>query len=317
MLWFRSTPLPDPASDPHVLRIRPSPGYGDHLMNAAVIEGLKAERPELRIFLAARHPELFRHNPHVERVLDGPRLQKHDPGLYETFKWLRPRQPDQRRLQVEGHLIDDLYTATGVAVRERPRQPRIYLTPAEERWGEARVSRLPGPRIAVVPFGKGTVRLPNKVYPAEQWEALTRTLGQMAGTLLHLGTRKEGPLAHGARDFRDIGYRRMAAVLRHCDLLVTHVSGIMHLAAAVRTPAVVIYGAAEHPAISGYPWNYNLYTPIECGPCWLETSCAHHSCMRSLSPARVAEEVRAVLRGERQPGELNFPARILRDGHSD
>lgn len=311
MFWFRSQPLPDPASDPNILRLRPSPGYGDHLMNAAVIEGLKAERPELRIFLAARHPELFLHNPHLERVLDGPRLQKRDPELYATFKWLRPRQPTQRQLQISGHLIDDLYAATGVTVKERPRIPRIYLTPQEERWGEARVAKLPGPRVAIVPFGKGTVRLPNKVYPADQWEALAHGLGEVAGSLLHFGTRREGPLAPGALDFRDIGYRKMGAVLRHCDLLVTHVSGVMHLAAAVKTPAVVIYGAAEHPAISGYPWNYNLYTPIECGPCWLESPCNHHSCMRSLRPETVVQEVRAVLRGERRPGELHFPAQVM------
>lgn len=316
MLWFRSPPLPDPAADPNVLRLRPSPGFGDHLMNSAVIEGLKAERPELRIFVAARHPELFHHNPHVERVLDGPRLQKREPGIYETFRWLRPRQPEERRLQVSGHLIDDLYGATGIPVRERPHQPRIYLTPAESRWAERRLCRLPRPRIALVPFGKGAVRLPNKVYPAAQWSALARQLGALGGSRLHLGTRSEGPLAPDALDFRDIGYRKMAAVLEHCDLLITHVSGVMHLAAAVRTPAVVLYGAAEHPAISGYPWNYNLYTPIECGPCWLEEPCSHQSCMRALTPERVAAEVQAILAGERRPGELRFPAPLLSADHS-
>jgi heptosyltransferase-2 len=101
----------------------------------------------------------------------------------------------------------------------------------------------------------------------------------------------------GALEFRDIGYRKTAGVLRHCDLLVTHVGGIMHLAAALRVPAVVLYGAAEHPAISGYPWNRNVYIPIECGPCWMRDPCSHLSCMRRLTPEMAMAEVRTAVAG--------------------
>ncbi|HEU4752703.1 MAG TPA: glycosyltransferase family 9 protein, partial [Armatimonadota bacterium] len=124
---------------------------------------------------------------------------------------------------------------------------------------------------------------------------LAQRLVGRAGSVLHLGSSREGPVAPGARDFRDLGYRRTASVLRQCDLLITHVSGIMHLAAAVRAPTIALYGAAEHPAISGYPWNRNLYVPVECGPCWMETPCSHHTCMRRLTPDMVMEEVEKAL----------------------
>lgn len=301
MRWPWQSPAPD---DSHLLRLRPPSGFGDHLMLSAVIEGLKAERPELRIHVAASHPELYRHNPHVEVVRYEGRMKKWRSAELERYLCVYFRPPDQRRfntpeeerLQVARHLIDDMYDRVGIPLRARPRQPRIYLSTAEQEFRARELEALPHPRIAIVPFGKSTVRLPNKIYPADQWTELTRLLRGLGGTLLHLGTRREGPLAEGARDFRDIGYRHTAAVLQHCDLLITHVSGIMHLAAAVRTPAVVLYGAAEHPAISGYPWNRNLYIPIECGPCWLESPCDHHSCMKQLTPERVLREVREALR---------------------
>jgi ADP-heptose:LPS heptosyltransferase len=271
-------------------------GFGDHLMLSAVIEGLKAERPELRIRLAANHPELFYHNPHVEEVLYEGQLKKFNRPLLERYVRTQFRPPTERYLQISGHLIDDMYARVGVPLAQRPHQPRIYLTERELAYDQRRLERLPRPRIAVVPNGKPRVRLPNKVYPADQWAELSAMLLSEAGTVIQLGSRQDGPLLQGAADYRDIGYRRTAAVLRHCDLLVTHVSGIMHLAAAVDTPAVVLYGAAEHPAISGYPQNRNLYVPIECGPCWMETPCDHHSCMRQLTPGRVMEEIRDVLR---------------------
>lgn len=288
--WQRTDP-----DEPNILRLRPPSGFGDHLMLSAVIEGLKAERPELRIHVAASHPELFRHNPHVERALYEGRLKKWRPNELERYVRVHFRPPEARHLQVSGHLIDDMYARVGIPLRERPRQPRIYLSEQERQFRASQIEALPRPRIAIVPFGKSTVRLPNKIYPADQWTELTRLLTGIGGTLLHLGTRREGPLAQGAEDYRDIGYRHTASVLQRCDLLITHVSGIMHLAAAVRTPAVVLYGAAEHPAISGYPWNRNLYVPIDCGPCWLETPCDHHSCMKQLTPERALAEVRAAL----------------------
>lgn len=293
MLWpWQRAVLPD---FPNVLRLRPPNGFGDHLMLSAVIEGIKAERPELRIRVAANHPELFLHNPHVEEALYEGRLKKRDPKLLERYTRTYFRPPQERYLQLTGHLIDDMYARAGIELRDRPHQPRIYLTDAELKFRERQIEALPRPRIAIVPFGKSSVRLPNKIYPADQWSALTQLLGTLEGSRVHLGTRAEGPLAEGAVDLRDIGYRHMASVLRRCDLLITHVSGIMHLAAAVRTPALVLYGAAEHPAISGYPWNRNLYTPIECGPCWMEEPCSHHSCMRGLTPQVVLAEVRDML----------------------
>ncbi|MCC2672624.1 MAG: hypothetical protein K0Q72_5096, partial [Armatimonadetes bacterium] len=230
MIWPWKAPLPDA---PDVLRLRPPNGFGDHLMLSAVIEGLKAERPELRIRIAANHPELFDHNPRVEEALYEGRLKKRDPARLERYLKVTFRPPQERYLQVTGHLIDDMYRRVGIELKEHPRQPRIYLTERELGFRAPQVERLARPRIAIVPFGKSSVRLPNKIYPADQWTALTRELGKIGGSLVHLGTREEGPLAEGAVDFRDVGYRNMASVLRRCDVVVTHVSGIMHLAAAV------------------------------------------------------------------------------------
>jgi ADP-heptose:LPS heptosyltransferase len=297
--WLRKPRVPKEPGNGRLLRLRAPSGFGDHLMVSAVIEGLRAEHPELRIQVLGRHPELFLHNPHVEEALDIKRVRKENPDLIEEFIHATHRPPEARYLQVSGHLIDDIYDVTGIPVAKRPRQPRIYLTAEELAFEQRRLEALPHPRIAIAPWGKGSVVLPNKLYPDDQWLELGHLLTSTFPSVLHLGTKKEGPLIKGALDFRDLGFRATASLLRRCDLLVTHVGGVMHLAAAVRTPAVVLYGAAEHPAISGYPWNRNLYVPIECGPCWSREPCAHHSCMRQLTPQRVIGEIACALAAER------------------
>jgi ADP-heptose:LPS heptosyltransferase len=49
----------------------------------------------------------------------------------------------------------------------------------------------------------------------------------------------------------------------------------MHIAAAVGTPAVVIDGGYSNPVCTGYPGNVDLYSPVECVPCWLRTPCPY------------------------------------------
>jgi ADP-heptose:LPS heptosyltransferase len=300
MGWFKWRPRARPTHHA-VLRLRPSSGFGDHLMLSAVLEGIRAERPEISVHVAAIHPEIFWHNPHVESVVLLNHLARQGRERLEEYLHVHPRPPEERHAPGVAHLIDDMYRCVGIAVAGRPHQPRIYLTARERRFRRGILEGLARPRIAIVPHGNRRALLPNKLYPAAQWEAVAHRLGDLGGALVQLGTADDGPLLPGAVDMMDIGFRRTAAVLERCDLLVTPVGGIMHLAAAVGTPAVVLYGAAEHPEVSGYPQNRNLYVPIECGPCWMRTPCSHHSCMKRLEPEIVVEEVRAALAGAPLP----------------
>jgi ADP-heptose:LPS heptosyltransferase len=283
--------------DPRVLRLRPDWGFGDHLMLSAIIEGIAAERPDLRIAVAADRPEIFARNPHVAVLHAVRTLRRRDPVELARYREVTRRPPEARRFQTSGHLLDDMYASIGVALRERPHQPRLYLGWLERHFRARTLRALPRPRIAISAHGVPDVKLPNKIYPPDRWPALATALASLGGSVLQLGSRSEGPLLPHALDWRDLGYRRTAAVLARCDVLVTHVGGLMHLGAAMGVPAVVLYGAAEHPAVSGYPWNRNLYTPIVCGPCWLTTPCGHHSCMRRLAVDVVLAEVRAALAG--------------------
>lgn len=266
-------------------------------MLSAVLERLPAERPDVEVVIAANHPEIFENNPRVLHCVAEKDLKRRAPAELESFQQMRFRQPEERRGQLAGHLIDDMAACLGLT--PGPHCPSIYLTEEEEDEGMRLAPSCGWLRVAVAPFGKTNVRLPNKIYPADQWSRLGELLAPRDLQILQLGASDEGPLLEGAGDYRDLGYRATAALLKQCDLLVTHVGGLMHLARAVGLRSVVLYGAAEHPAISGYPENRNLYVPIECGPCWMEEQCDHHSCMRRLTPEIVLEAVLDELRAGR------------------
>src|SRR5256885_14989805 len=98
-------------------------GQGSPHMLPAILAALKAEHPTLRIRLAAAHPEIFRHNPHVEEVLSVHRLGRKHPERLARYLEVVRRPPEARYLQVSGHLLDDMYDCIGIPLKERPRQP--------------------------------------------------------------------------------------------------------------------------------------------------------------------------------------------------
>jgi hypothetical protein len=60
----------------------------------------------------------------------------------------------------------------------------------------------------------------------------------------------------------------------------------------------VIYGGYEHPDCSTYPGNINLYSPVECSPCWLRTPCpVGKKCLHQITPDQVEAAVDRLLAG--------------------
>jgi ADP-heptose:LPS heptosyltransferase len=83
------------------------------------------------------------------------------------------------------------------------------------------------------------------------------------------------------------------AAIAAADLLVVPDSGPMHIAAAVGTPSVVIYGGYTDPECTGYAGNINLYSPVPCAPCWLRSPCPYDKkCLHQILPNQVEAAVK-------------------------
>ncbi len=90
----------------------------------------------------------------------------------------------------------------------------------------------------------------------------------------------------------------LIALLRRIDLLVTVDSGPMHLAAALGTPLVALFGATDPRLIGPYGGDgVVLRVPLPCSPC-SKRRCqieADRLCMRSISVEEVTEAASALL----------------------
>lgn len=95
----------------------------------------------------------------------------------------------------------------------------------------------------------------------------------------------------------------LTELLRRCAALVTNDSGPMHIAAAVGTPVVALFGATD-PALTG-PYSHGgihhkiVRSGVACSPC-LKPHC-HHTprmeCMTKIEPPQVLRELQSALKG--------------------
>ena len=121
---------------------------------------------------------------------------------------------------------------------------------------------------------------------------------------------------------------QLAAVLREAALVIGADSGVMHLAAAVQTPQIALFGPSNHEAWA--PWAPQaeiapviLRSGVACSPCSYvgqrigqREGCPARTCMHLITTAEVIQAARSLLKGERvvaQPARTS-PHTAQRDG---
>jgi lipopolysaccharide heptosyltransferase II len=216
------------------------------------------------------------------------------------------------RPEVESRLV--LLAELGILPGGQAEPPRPVFRPPEQarrrvtRWlAEISMGRLPhGPRIAMH-VGAGT---PAKSWPAEHWRALIgRLVERLQAEVVLVGSSSDRTIAQAILGPRPrpsvtdwsgrLGLVELAAALEQADLFVGADSGPAHLAAAVGTPAVVLFSGTNNPR-QWQPCGEHVQVvrhPVECSPCHRRRcGLREHPCMRGLTPGQVAEAVEQMYR---------------------
>jgi heptosyltransferase-2 len=142
-----------------------------------------------------------------------------------------------------------------------------------------------------------------KRWPAEHWAALVDHLSPTndlvilggeseRGLAQSLAERGHGSVASAAGEFSLLG---SAALLRKATAVVAGDTGLMHIATAVRTPVIALYGPGVEQ-FGFFPWQAAarvLERDLYCRPCSAHGSArcpqGHHRCLRDISPTDVAQ----------------------------
>ncbi len=177
-----------------------------------------------------------------------------------------------------------------------PPPGEIYFTPEEQRYGE-----LYRDRVVIEPHIKSGAS-PNKDWGWDNWVTLAGLLLVEGVQVAQLGTDGLRSVK-GIERIRSPSMRAAAAVLANALAAVLPEGGLHHVCAAVRTPAVVIFGGYIAPEVTGYPGHVNIFTggtdyPLGCG---MRSPCLHcHDSLAQIHPAYVFDQLMGLLNEKRR-----------------
>ncbi|MEA2987603.1 MAG: heptosyltransferase [Alphaproteobacteria bacterium] len=214
-------------------------------------------------------------------------------GLINDLRW------GERRLERMIDCMGTLALPKGAVLPADWPRPELVVPPREvAEWLDRRgLAAAPHPIVALAPGAVGR----GKRWPTARYADLARRLAEQGIGIWVLGGPNETPLAReiaaaaGARvqDLTGTDLRDAVIALKAVDAAVTNDSGLMHIAAALGTATVALFG----------PTSPRLWAPLNPLAAALEPPASQPDApvrdrrIEDISPARVFDAVRDALAG--------------------
>ncbi len=202
------------------------------------------------------------------------------------------------------HEIDALFgfaDALGVPYWGGVYPAQAYLAEDSRAWADAELANLPRPCVVL---NVGASRA-YKRWPGEHWAALADSLAAQGAGLVFVGDKRDAALAAQVREMMitshasvvdlagQTGLRPLASVLAACDCVISADTGPMHLAVAVGTPVVALFGGTDPRRHGPYGAGHTaLHNPLPGElPSRRPSDAYGEACMRALLPDDVLRAV--------------------------
>ena len=197
----------------------------------------------------------------------------------------------------------------GLGLRPAVNELELFIPGNHIDAAKQRIEDLTGARLKSAPligFNPGAAFGPAKRWPEEKFAELAEMLCRRTkARILLFGSAADKETAvriigrAGAAASRMIDLTgattliEAMALIGECDVFVTNDSGLMHVAAALRTPLVAIFGSTDHIATGPFSDNaVVIRKPLPCSPC-KKTHCPekHFRCMKLIDSNEVGAAV--------------------------
>lgn len=162
-----------------------------------------------------------------------------------------------------------------------------------------------------VALGVGSTNSRAKRWHAESYAALNDLLqNELKANVALVGAKDELEISHevfaksAKKPIILTGKTNLAeatALLSEIDLLVSNDMGLAHIAPAVGTKTIVIFGPTNEKTTQPIGSEI-IRRQVECAPCMLRSCPIDHRCMTQISPDEVFERVRKIFNAKAQRG---------------
>ncbi len=205
-------------------------------------------------------------------------------------------------------VVNYLETLAPLGVDSRDLSLELSPGPEERAFAEKIMSAWKRENRPVIAFNPGASHAVNRWSPASFAALADLLVNRISAAIIVTGGPEDSDLANEiaarsrVRPFIVAGKATLlqtAAILEHCDALISGDTGPMHMATAVGTPVVALFGAAD-PKRTGPVGNGHRILQAEgvaCVPCG-KRICVNNrtlECMERITPEAVFEAVRTIV----------------------
>ena len=319
---------------PRILVVAPN-WIGDALMAQPLLARLREKLPGVRIDALAPTwvAPVMRRMPEIQEVIDTPfrhgplelrarwrlgrslRERRYDQAIVLPNSWKSGLVPFFADIPIRsGYIGESRYGLLNLKYRTKGKERApmaLHYARLSERPGTEPREPLSEPRLKVdAAAARATVTrfgivgdygviCPGAEYgPAKRWPYFAELSSRLNLPVVILGSESDRDAAGSLAGKNLVGKTTLdeAIELISCaEFVVTNDSGLMHVAAAVGTPQVALFGSSSPrhtPPLSAR--SRVLWLGIECSPCYArECPLGHFRCMRELAVERVLDEIAA------------------------
>ncbi|MHB1308540.1 MAG: lipopolysaccharide heptosyltransferase II [Limisphaerales bacterium] len=215
------------------------------------------------------------------------------------------------------HLHQYLHLVAAVGADPTPVAPLLHLSGDERRTARALVVGLGqteglGRRQRWLGLNPGAEYGPAKRWPTDRFAAVANEVSRQldCGWLIFGGSRDQtmaGEIARAVPTAVSLAgrttLRQLMVALTSCELLLTNDTGPMHLAAALGTPVMALFGSTSPeltgPGLPGDIRHRLLKSRVPCSPCFRRECPIDHRCMKEFESPAVAQEILTMLASRR------------------
>lgn len=189
-----------------------------------------------------------------------------------------------------------LLAPLGIPLSTTP--PALYLTEAERSVAKQLLKQYHIPEDAtLVGINPGAAYGSAKCWPPECFREIIAKLAALPNTyILCFSDLTGAPLVHSicagmppqvVNLAASTNIRELMALTEQCTVFLTNDSGPMHIAAALQTPLVALFGSTSSIATGPYSTGTVLSKNVSCSPCFRRTCPIDFRCMKQLTVEEV------------------------------
>jgi hypothetical protein len=272
-------------------------GLGDHLLCTILFHEL-ARRGIKNCWMLSHYPELFKNNPYNLKIVQDD---------WKTLKLLEKiKRPST--LLYYGTWIGDIdriippkYHMAVEILQKANLEGDVCVRPYWYQKIDHSILNIRDEYICVQSTNNfSSTEVKNKRWCEIKMQKVVNELSKRF-RIVQIGTPEETKLDN-ALDYRASSISQSASILANSKFFLGQEGFPMHLARAVETRSVIIYGGRLKSWQSGYQCNENIESEIPCSPCWQNNKCDYErKCMSEITIESVLQACnRVIQRGKKE-----------------